>query len=171
MEARNLLIESLQFWCFGWNSSWYLFQLGSGASNHRSRARAHRWTIIVAQTSLVAIAWIKVFCENKLRLENLNNSLVHLNSFWGNSLMRTSLTLSGDAHRGADPLRPLFFNQSENQARWQLQMNGFCTKFLKIIEISYLRAFSFEDEVQCVKRSEMIEGSWHDAGNVVVIQA
>lgn len=53
-----------------------------------------------------------------------NYLLVHLNSVFGRSLMRTSLTLSGEAHLGGDPLSPLFLSQSENQARWQLQAKG-----------------------------------------------
>lgn len=58
-------------------------------------------------------------------------SLVHLNSVLGNSLIGTSFTLSGPAHLGGEPLKPLFLSHSENQARWQLQTNGLWTKLLK----------------------------------------
>lgn len=60
---------------------------------------------------------------------------MHLNSFLGNSLIRTSFTLGGPAHFGGEPLSPLFFNQSENQAKWQLHMKGFCIKFLKFLKV------------------------------------
>lgn len=74
------------------------------------------------------VLYILLFLINNIFIEYL---LVHLNSVLGNSLIGTSLTLSGPAHLGGEPLNPLFLSHSENHARWQLQTNGLCTKLLQ----------------------------------------
>jgi hypothetical protein len=43
--------------------------------------------------------------------------------------MATSLTLAGAEQRGGVPVSCFFRSQSENQAKWQLQVNGFDAKF------------------------------------------
>jgi hypothetical protein len=56
---------------------------------------------------------------------------VHLNSWCGSSWISTSFTRGGAWQRGLPPLRSCFCSHSENQAKWQLQVKGFESRFLK----------------------------------------
>lgn len=55
-------------------------------------------------------------------------SLRHLNSCGGKSRIGMSRTLAGAAQLA--PEKPRLRNQSENHAKWQLQLNGFDARFL-----------------------------------------
>lgn len=62
----------------------------------------------------------------------------HLNSWWGNSLIGISRSFWGAAQRGVAPERLRLRSQSENHARWQLQLNGFDARFLNRSKCYYV---------------------------------
>lgn len=64
----------------------------------------------------------------------LSSSPKHLNSWWGRSLMRISCPFPETVHVGWEPERPRLRSQSENQAKWQLQLKGFDARWLKSLK-------------------------------------
>lgn len=111
----------------------------------------------------------------------LSSSPKHLNSWWGRSLMRISFPFPETVHVGWEPDRPRLRSQSENQAKWQLQLKGFDARWLKslktkISSLFYIKRFKKYTPIcgvdlkysQRLKTRQIVKRSRHHTWNSIV---